>query len=72
MFLKYSVSLRKNQGSLQMFLVLCGNSNLDVLINFVLIKKKCSVDFIIQNSPQQLKHAVLKPRTQCKMVKEQN
>ena len=23
-----------------MFLVLCGNSNLDVLINFVLIKKK--------------------------------
>ena len=25
-----------------MFLVLCGNSNLDVLIDFVLIKKKCS------------------------------
>ena len=26
-----------------MFLILCGNSNLDVLINFVLIKKKCNL-----------------------------
>ena len=25
-----------------MFLVLCGNSNLDVLINFVLVKIKCT------------------------------
>ena len=39
-FLKYSVFLRKNQDSLQMFLVIFDNSNLDVLINFVLIKKK--------------------------------
>ena len=39
-FLKHNVFLRKNQGSLQMFLVIFDNSNLDVLINFVLIKKK--------------------------------
>ena len=40
MFLKYSVFLRKHQDSLQMFLILCDNSNLGVLINFVLIKNK--------------------------------
>ena len=37
-FFKYSVFLRKIQDSLQMFLILCDNSNFDVHINFVLIK----------------------------------